>query len=83
MLGSGDNSSPVLPQLANVKNARNNNMSTIQHPTTKTGGKPKSKLQDYHSNQQPQDPSGGYEEEDFDSGDGSPPHLKINKHGKK
>jgi len=59
-------------------------MSTIQHPTTKTGGKPKSRLQDHHTNSQPLEGSGGYDEEDFDSGDGSsPPHLnKINKNAK-
>ena len=61
-------------------------MSTIQPPNGKSASKPKSRLQDYHNNPQPQDPngaSGGYEEEEFDSGDGSsPPHLKINKNAK-
>ena len=47
------------------------------------GGKPKSRLQDYHTNSQPHEGWGGYDEEDFDSGDGgSPPHLKINKNAK-
>ena len=82
---SGDQSNSLLPQLTNVK-TRNNNMSTIQPPNGKSASKPKSRLQDYHNNPQPQDQnnaSGGYEEEEFDSGDGSsPPHLKINKNAK-